>query len=127
MSIIDNIKDIVGLVQKIDDLELYRRILDLQAEVQQLAGELSKKEDIIRQKEDRIRELEENLEFKKRLMWDNGDYFEMDDNGAATGRPYCSHCWEVDHVPVHVHQNPIQRQMSACPRCKNIFTWRRSK
>lgn len=117
MGIYESIKEIVTLVKKIDNLELYRRILDLQAEVQQFTTEQAKKEA-------RIAELEESLQFKERLVRDGQDYFEMDENGAATGYAYCSHCWEVDHVAVHIREDPIESQWSVCPRCKNSFNWR---
>ena len=39
MSIIDNIKSITTTIRQIDNIELYRRILDLQAEIINVVSE----------------------------------------------------------------------------------------
>jgi len=39
MSILEDLKSLVGTIQKIDNIELYRQILDLQNEVLQVVAE----------------------------------------------------------------------------------------
>ncbi len=67
MGIIDNVRAVADVVKQIDNIELYRRILDLQAEVMGLVEENSrlKKENA---------GLEERLTIKEALVFDNDRY-----------------------------------------------------
>ncbi len=84
MSILDNVKELAGLVQKINDLELYRRILDLQSEVMALLDEI---QTLKTQKKDLEKkwEIQESLQFRENAYWrESGD------------GPYCLPCWDKD-------------------------------
>lgn len=39
MSILDTLKETIGLIQKVDNIDLYRRMMDLQTQVVELAEE----------------------------------------------------------------------------------------
>jgi hypothetical protein len=45
MGLIENVKDVVSLVQKMDNIDLYRKILDLQADALRLTTELLSKDE----------------------------------------------------------------------------------
>lgn len=53
MGLLDNVKDTVKIIQQIDNVELYRKILDIQADALEMQEEIRKLK-------------EENAEFKKK-------------------------------------------------------------
>jgi L-fucose isomerase-like protein len=120
---IGKVKELVSLVQQIDNIELYRKILDLQNEVQALSGDLLKFEERLRAKDKEIESLKERLTFRAHLIHHNNLYFETDADGDAVGYAYCTRCWEVEQKPVHVQQNPKFPGMSRCPQCKSEYNW----
>jgi hypothetical protein len=88
VSVLDTAKEVVSLVQKIDNIELYREILALQAEIQKLYGEnLALNE--------QITTLKEKLRIKGALRFHDSNYFLVQDNGTEDG-PFCSTCQDVD-------------------------------
>lgn len=103
MGIIDNVRETVGLIQKMDNLDLYRRILDLQAEVTALVDE--------------NRTLAERLRITDDLRFSDNCYWRTNASGETAG-PYCPRCWDVDGHLVRLltrHKHHPQ-----CPECK---TW----
>jgi hypothetical protein len=109
MGILDNIKDVVGTIQKIDNIELYRKILDLQAETITVVGENAD----LRAQLDTLRE---QLSIKQRLRFEHNAYWDGDSLESSEG-PFCSKCWDSDRKLVRMHtcDNP---QWSQCPICK---------
>jgi hypothetical protein len=65
MGIIENVKEAVGLVQKIDNIDLYRKILDLQAEVMALVQENTE----LKQKA----RIAQDLVFRDNSYWRNSE------------------------------------------------------
>jgi len=92
MSIISDTKEIVELIQKVDNADLYRKIIDLQGEIYEMHGanmELKEK----------VRELEQQLIIVREL-----DFNEQDGYYYKEGEPvpYCSTCWENDRKAIHL-------------------------
>ena len=108
MEIVDHIRELADGVQKLDNVDLYRKVLNIQAEVLTLASAL-------RTKEDRINELEEQLRIGIQLVRDRNVYWDKNQKGEPTGDPYCSYCWETARLAIHL----IDR---SCPHCKTLFT-----
>lgn len=75
--------------------------------------------EILEKKDTEIKSLREALETKRHLTHVKQSYYELDENGNATGDPYCSRCWEVDFKQVHMVQD-YYKKMWVCPNCKNI-------
>lgn len=99
MSILENLKEAVTLVQRIDNIELYRKILDLQAEVLALVQENT--------------ELKQKARITEELAFRNNSYW-REDKG-----PFCSRCWDADGKLVRlVVRGPYHPQ---CPNCDNFF------
>lgn len=99
MGIIENAKEVVNLVKEIDNIELYRNILDLQSELMGVVQELGehKKENAL---------LKEKLESKVSLKFENNVYWREDINGAKDG-PFCSTCYDTKSNLVRMqYQNP---------------------
>ena len=83
MNPIEQAKELVSLIQKIGDVDLYRKIVELQGEVVRLSArnvELEQKRE----------ELEAELRRKKSLRHVRSLYFA--DNDPI---PFCPHCWET--------------------------------
>lgn len=108
MSIIDDVKSVAKLIQQIDNVELYRKILDLQGEVMGLVQENSelKKE---------ISSLKESLRVTESLKFERNVYWNEKPDGTKEG-PFCSKCWDKEKLLVRMTtmSNP---QYHRCPAC----------
>jgi hypothetical protein len=125
MGVIDSVKEVASLVQKVGDMDLYRKILDLQAEVLQISQSLMDRESKARELEAEVGRLRDALELKPKMVRRGEAYYAISADGLPTGDPYCSHCFEVLHQAVHIHQSPVNRASSVCPACKNVYQWQR--
>ncbi len=114
MGAVENIKDIADLVKKFNDIELNRRILNLENEVLDLSRDK-------RRGEERIEELERALKFNKELVLRDGFYWAEGDN---TG--FCTACWDAKHLAVHVKRLPLPVQSCRyqCPHCQALYALR---
>jgi hypothetical protein len=90
MSIIDNAKEIADLIKKVGDIDLYRKIVELQGELVQLSNrnfELEKK----------CAELQASVDRKKALRHLRSLVFE---DGDAV--PFCPRCAEATGKLIHL-------------------------
>jgi regulator of replication initiation timing len=109
MSLIDEIKSIAGVIQKVDNIELYRKILDLQAEALELIEQNSSlRAENIRLKE--INKIQSNLVFKGNKYWLKKEESKMEG-------PYCSKCWDSNNKLLRMHDLD---DYFHCPECKTI-------
>lgn len=108
MSLIDEIKSIASTIQKIDNIELYRKVLN----VQQEALEAVEENDKLRKENT---ELKEKFKNRENLIYKNEAYW-MVVNDVKDG-PFCSRCWdkEQDLIRLHPMGNPSHYD---CPNCK---------
>ena len=125
MGLYEGFKDVVSIAQKIDNLDLYRKILDLQAEAQKFGAELLEKDRQLHEKTLELQRLKEFLEIKKKMTRHGSAHYEIDSDGKPFGDPHCSHCFEAKHIAVHINQDPTMRQSSLCPSCKSRVAWQR--
>jgi hypothetical protein len=96
MGVIDTAKEAVQLVQKIDNIELYRKILDLQSDALKMVEDNGKLRD-------RIKELETAFAIKDTLTFEDNHYFVVKD-GTKDG-PFCTLCWDNDRKLVRKHKD----------------------
>jgi hypothetical protein len=94
MSLFDAAREAVQLVQQIDNIELYRRILDLQSEGLKVFEENQ-------QLKEQIKSLQEALKTKENLEFENNSYYVRDDGGKKDG-PFCTHCWDKEQQLVRM-------------------------
>lgn len=112
MSIIENAKEAVKLVQQIDNIELYRTILNLQAEIMEVV-------DQNRTLKSENEELKEQLKFKEGLIFEGKAYWFKNSEGIKEG-PFCSNCWDVKKLSVRLH---VDGTYHFCPNCKVEFRY----
>lgn len=98
MGVLDTLKEAVGLIQKVDNIDLYKQMLELQTQVIALFEEN-------RTLKDRLA-TRDQLTFKKNAYW-------MGDEG-----PFCSRCWDAESKLVRLH---VQAQTTPrCPSCTRL-------
>lgn len=89
MSIIENAKEIARIVQQIDNVDLYRKILDLHAEIIELY-------DQNRGLREENGALKEKVKFKEALVYEDKAYWvKMEDSKDG---PFCSSCWDAKQL-----------------------------
>lgn len=96
MGILDTAKEAVQLVQKIDNVELYKTILDLQSDA------LKVMEDNAELREQN-KALEEAFKIKDTLVFENNAYFTVHEEKKAG--PYCTYCWDKERQLVCLHKD----------------------
>lgn len=108
MSIIDDVKSVAQLIQQIDNVELYRKILDLQGEVMGLVQENSE----LRKE---ISSLKESLRVTESLKFERNVYWNEKTDGTKEG-PFCSKCWDKEKLLVRM-TTMGSPQYHRCPAC----------
>lgn len=101
MGFVDNVKDVVKVAREIDNVELNRKIIDLQTEAISLIEENAKLK-----KE--VQELTEKLAFQGSLKHRDGAYWKSDDDG-----PFCMPCWDDKHKLMRMNGPDVYH----CPTC----------
>lgn len=118
MGIIDEIKSVATTIQQIDNIDLYRQILNLQADVMEIMEENS------RLKGENI-ELREKLRLKNELKFEHEAYWLEKPDKSKDG-PFCSKCWDSNQklirmlrvdVPPGYENNPYVHNLYKCPEC----------
>lgn len=116
MGIYDVAKDALSIAQKADNIDLYQKILEIQALALDLQYDNSK---LIEE----IKKLKRDEEIDSKLIFKNNSYY-MKDNEKEDG-PFCSMCWDKDRKLVRMHKDdsyPYYRWI--CPVDNSSFTTR---
>ncbi|MBN2483640.1 MAG: hypothetical protein JXD21_05525 [Candidatus Omnitrophica bacterium] len=80
MGLYENFKDVVGVVQKLDNIELYQKILNIQTQALELSNSNT-------EKDKKIRELEKQLDDSQKMKFDGKFYYIEGEE-----YPYCPGC-----------------------------------
>lgn len=90
MGIIDNIKDIAGIVQKADNIELYGKIIGLQGDIMKMMEDMNQIKDenksLIK-----LQDISEKMVFKDPYWYYNNEKI-----------PSCPKCWDGDKTLSHL-------------------------
>lgn len=114
MDILDKIKTVVEVIQRSNDMDLYKRILDLQASIIQLSEENLK----LRQEK---AVLKEKSRIRQSLIFKNNVYIIELEKGGYDG-PFCPTCWDSKEQLVRLTTYGHSQYLS-CKACeKNIMT-----
>lgn len=112
MSILDNAKEVVTAVHEIKNLELYERVLNLNAGIMDLVEENRKLKGEKEELEKKVK-LREAMKFKAPFYYQEGD-----------DTPFCPSCFESNkHEAVHVtfiFENERDTRWD-CPACKHNY------
>lgn len=112
MGILDTAKDVVSIVQKIDNIELYKQILSLQSEILKLVDENTN----LRQE---VSSLKEELKIKGLLRYDaSQDAYYCDTGTPELEGPFCQVCWDVDKKLVRMAKGGYEGIF--CRYCSNV-------
>ena len=109
MGIISDGLEIMKLVNMGANAELFGKLAKFVEEAQELKAKVEKLDEA-------NRSLREQLRFKGTVVRVAGCmYIEGDEEQI------CSHCAEVDNIPVHVSYQVLEKlgRTAMCPRCKN--------
>jgi hypothetical protein len=111
MSMIEEVKEIADLIKKVGDADLYRRIVNLEAEV----IELTRNNRHLGQK---VEELQDSLKISKKLTFKDPYYWV---EGDPT--PYCPACWDSKKLATHIVKitHPMLHHRKECPCCKHVY------
>ena len=107
MGLYEALKDAVSIAQKADNIDLYRKLLDLSAQALEMQSEIAKLK-------------EENTELKKRRVLSDEIVRHKEPcitlKNDADKLYYCSHCWDSQQllIQLNCHQNGTFE----CPHCK---------
>jgi hypothetical protein len=95
MGVIETVKDVAGLIQKYDNIELVRRVVELQQQVYDLVSE--------------NRTLKDRLTTRDQLVCRKNSYWKGQDG------PFCSRCWDGEDRLVRLHTQ--RGYVPLCPQC----------
>lgn len=90
MSIIDNAKEIASLIQKLGDIELYRKIVELEGEIVELTRER-------RQLEEKLSETTRSQAIIEKLRF-SAPFYANEDGSEL----FCARCIETDRRAIQV-------------------------
>jgi hypothetical protein len=106
---VENVKEVAEFIKKFNDIELNRRILNLENEVLDLSRAK-------RYADEKIEELERTLRFKEKLTFRGSFYYLEGDF-----EPFCPGCWDSKRIAAHLGMNVAFPSQKQCPVCKHIY------
>lgn len=118
MGIIDNAKEIASLVKKIGDIELYKKIVELESEIIELTREK-------RLFEEKLAGITLSQAIIETLHFETPFYTNADGSEL-----FCARCIEADRQAFHVAKTgelDMKRRVYFCPQCKSRFADTRDK
>ena len=112
MGIIEEFKEVVKLAQKLDNMELYRKILDLQAEIIRVVEENM-------QLKAQVKELSKKLTIQETLEFKEEAYWRKLEDGTEDG-PFCTSCWDSEQKLIRMIVFKKSGQPKGCPVCHTV-------
>ena len=125
MGLVETATDLAKLIQKLDNIELNEKILQLQKDAHDLIDERAELKSRARKLTDELEELrrlqkidEEELFFRDNCLW-----MEQKRGGPELEWPHCSKCWDADRNLMRMHRLG-NRAYAECPNCKTrVVAW----
>lgn len=112
MSITDHAKELVALIKTLGDTDLYRRIVELEADIVALKQEAMSAEQ-------QLADFKRHRAVIDRLVFHAPFYV-----GDANGELFCARCIEVDQRAVHLVKTDtleLRRRVWSCPECRRTY------
>ena len=116
MGLYDGIKDVANIIQKADNIELYKKLIDLCAQALEMQEELAmlKLEN---------RELKEQKSIADKIERHEEPYITLKNDVPHI--LYCSHCWDSNRKLIQGKCNSSGQMY--CPECKERFIYDKDK
>lgn len=107
MSILENAKEIAELVKKLGQIELYRKIVDLENEIGELSRAKNKLESTVEDLK-KLLDKKQSLHFKEPFFYVDGDDV-----------PFCPKCWESEEKAIHLTRSEWEKGITRheCKKC----------
>jgi hypothetical protein len=128
MGIIDHAKELANLVKKVGDLELYRRIVELQGEIVDVQGRVVELVQQNREKDEAIEKLKRAMELKGKMICEHSAYYEVDEQGNKVAGPFCTNCFDNEYATRRLVKGFRPKDQMGhgsnwvqCPKCKVPF------
>jgi len=112
MNIIANAKEIADLVKNTGDVELFKKIVDLQREIIELTKNNRKLSGQVEQLKTSLKN-KDKMEYREPFYYLNGDDV-----------PYCPRCWEKDELALHMiadNERSLSGLGYTCTTCKTLL------
>jgi len=107
MGLYEGIKDVARVIQKADNIDLYKQLLDLSAQALELQNEITNLH-------------QENVNLKKELeITDDIERYEkifVTRKSDVVKIKYCAHCWDAERKLIQIDCYDSGRFY--CPHCK---------
>ena len=112
LAIVSKLNTVGKLMKAVDDPKLLHSYLELQ----NMAFELSEE---IKTKDETIKKLKTAFELNGKMICIESVHWLKDEDDKTKDGPFCSKCWEVDHIQCHLARLPRDfRPGLKCPNCK---------
>jgi transposase-like protein len=99
---------LANLIKKVGDVDLYRKIVELEEEIIELTRQN-------RQLEEKVDEQQRLLDIKGKMKWEM-PFYTMDGDDV----PYCPQCWEASEKTIHLRRMQ-ENNGWFCKNCKSTF------
>ncbi|MEW6681616.1 MAG: hypothetical protein AB1451_01640 [Nitrospirota bacterium] len=94
MSVIETTKELMALVQKLDNVDLIKKLVDLAEQCRDLVLENGALKE-------RVGTLEQALATQQTLQYRNNAYWLTDKDDEQSG-PFCSTCWDAKRLTIRM-------------------------
>ncbi|QSX78108.1 hypothetical protein [Agrilutibacter solisilvae] len=118
----DLIKSAMAAGDALDKAEMRFKLADALNALADAKNSVTDAKEELQQAYKELDEMHEKLKLKAKTVRFKDGYYELDGEGAASGDPYCSKCWEVDHRLVHLVRGDRTEQFTYCPSCKQKYS-----
>jgi hypothetical protein len=105
----------------LEKAELNLKFADLLVSLADAKFELVEVQEELAQKDKKIAELTSAFEAKDDLVQSGDAYYIRDEQGEATGKPFCLRCWESDHKQRQLVQTPKDHRTLICTSCGHKY------
>ena len=113
MAIYDFIKDAMSVAQQADNIDLYRKLLD----IGRMALDLQNENALLKKK---ITEMEESKRFDEDVVRHIEPYFTLKSDGEDSMMYYCTTCLGKDKIKIQMYFDGESKL--SCPLCKTSFS-----
>lgn len=105
MGVIETVKDVGVLVQKLDNMDLVKRLVEQQEQVYEVVAEN-------RDLKETNHWLREKLSTREQLAFRKNAYWRSEEG------PFCSRCWDSDGQLIRLHTR--KGWDPNCPKCSSV-------